>query len=50
MDEKRERYPPAEGALVPMAFEAGGRAAEETLAFVRTWGSGLEPAERTEVI
>jgi len=50
VDEKRERYPPAGGELVPMAFEAGGRAAEETRAFVRTWGSGLEPAERTEVI
>ena len=50
VDEKRERYPPSGGELVPMAFETGGRPAEETRTFVRTWGQGLGPAERTEVI
>ena len=33
-----------------MAFEAGGRPADETVAYVRSWGCGLEPAERSEVI
>ena len=50
VDDKRERYPPAGGELVPLAFEAGGRPADETVAFVRSWGHGLAPAERTEVI
>jgi len=50
VDGKRARYPPGGGELVPLAFEAGGRPAEETVAFVRSWGHGLEPAERSEVI
>ncbi len=50
VDKKRERYPPSGGELVPAAFEAGGRPAEEMVAYVRTWGHGLEPAERTQVI
>ena len=35
VDKKRERYPPAGGELVPVAFEAGGRPADTTVAFVR---------------
>ena len=50
VDAKRTRYPPKGGELVPLAFEAGGRPAEETVAFVRSWGHGLDPAERAEVI
>ena len=47
---KRSRYPPSGGNLVPLAFEAGGRPAEETVSFVRSWGHGLDPSERSEVI
>ena len=47
---KRLRYPPAGGELVPLVFEAGGRPAEETVAFVRSWCVGLESAERSAVI
>ena len=47
---KRARYPPSGGDLVPMAWEDGGRPAEETVAYVRSWGHGLSPGERTEVI
>ena len=50
VDKKRERYPPTGGELVPMAFEAGGRPAEETAAYMRTWGHGLEAGEQSEVI
>ena len=47
---KRRRYPPSGGDLVPLAFEDGGRPADETVAYVRTWGHGLAPGERSEVI
>ena len=47
---KRVRYPPSGGDLVPMAFEDGGRPAEETVAYVRSWGYGLPLGERSEVI
>jgi len=47
---KRQRYPPSGGELVPLAFEDGGRPAEETAAFVRSWGLLLPPEERSEVI
>ena len=47
---KRVRYPPAGGELVPLIFEAGGRPAEETVAFVRSWGAGAEGAERSKII
>jgi len=47
---KRQRYPPSGGELVPLAFEDGGRPADETAAFVRSWGLSLPPAERSEVI
>ena len=43
-------YPPAGGELVPLVFEAGGRPAEETVSFVRSWGLDLDDAERSEVI
>ena len=44
---KRRRYP---GDPVPLAFEDGGRPADETVAYVRTWGHGLNPGERSEVM
>ena len=47
---KRRRYPTSGGELVPLVFEAGGRPAEETAAFVRSWGAGLDDAERSKVI
>jgi hypothetical protein len=47
---KRLRYPPQGGELVPLVFEAGGRPAEETVSFVRSWALGLEDAERAGVI
>ena len=47
---KRLRYPPDRGDMIPMAWEDGGRPAEETVAYVRTWGYGLPPGERTEII
>ena len=50
VNDKRARYPPSGGELVPLAFEDGGRPAEETVAYVRTWGHGLPPGERTEII
>ena len=49
-DEKRDRYPPAGGDLVPLAFEAAGRPGEETVKFVRSWGLGLDGGERSGVI
>jgi len=47
---KRCRYPPARGELVPLVFEAAGRPAEETVAFVRSWALGLDEAERSRAI
>ena len=47
---KRIRYPPSGGELVPLVFEAAGRPAEETVAFVRSWGHELDPAERSRAI
>ena len=48
--QKRQRYPPSGGELVPLVFEAGGRPAEETVAFVRSWAAELDDAERSKVI
>ena len=47
---KRRRYPPSGGELVPLVFEAGGRPAEETVAYVRSLGYGLDGAERTQLL
>jgi len=47
---KRRCYPPSGGELVPLVFEAAGRPAEETVAFVRSWGLDLEPADRSRAI
>ena len=47
---KRRRYPPHGGELVPLVFEAGGRPAEETVAWVRSWGLELDDADRSTVI
>ena len=47
---KRRRYPPSGGELVPLVFEAGGRPADETVAFVRSWAVDLDDAERSKVM
>jgi len=47
---KRSRYPPSGGELVPLVFEAGGRPADETVAFVRSWASEVDEAERAKTI
>ena len=47
---KRLRYPPSGGEMVPLVFEAGGRPAEETVAFVRAWGADMEDTEPSQVI
>ena len=47
---KRRRYPPSGGELVPLVFEAGGRPAEETVAYVRSLGQAVDDAERSQVI
>ena len=38
---KRDRYPPSGGELIPLAWEDGGRPAEETVTYVRSWGHGF---------
>ena len=40
--EKRRRYNLAGASLIPLAFEDGGRPAEETVAFVRRCGAAAE--------
>ena len=47
---KRRRYPPSGGGLIPMAWEDGGRPAEETVTYVRSWAHSFPPSERSEVI
>ena len=47
---KRRRYPPSGGELIPMAWEDGGRPAEETVTYVRSWAHSFPPGERSEVI
>ena len=48
--EKRARYPPHGGELVPMVFEINGRASDGAVAFVRGYGHGLPYAMRAEAI
>ena len=43
--DKRRRYDRAGANLVPMAFEDGGRPAEETVAFVRRCGAAADRAD-----
>ena len=51
VDVKRHRYPPSGGLeLVPMVFETGGRPSDEAITFLRTYGHGLEDAERAEAL
>ena len=50
VDEKRSRYPPAGGELVPAVLESGGRPADELVAFIRSYGRGLPEAERSAAI
>ena len=50
VDRKRVRYPPAGGELVPAVLESGGRASDELVAFVRSYGQDLPEAERSTVI
>ena len=47
---KRRRYPPEGGELVPCIFEAGGRPAETTVAYVRSLAHGLDGVERTNFL
>ena len=42
MADKRRRYNLAGSSLIPLAFEDGGRPAEETVAFVRRCGAAAE--------
>ena len=44
------RMAPHGGELVPLVFEAGGRPAEETVAWVRSWGLEMYDADRSKVI
>ncbi len=50
VDDKRRRYPPAGGDLVPLVFEAGGRPSAETISWVRSRAHELPQDERSEVI
>jgi hypothetical protein len=50
VDDKRDRYPPRGGELVPMVFETNGRPSDEAVAFVRSYGHGLSQADRAEVV
>ena len=43
--DKRRRYPAAGAALVPLAFEDGGRPATETVSFIRMLGATRREAE-----
>ena len=49
-DEKRRRYPPQGGELVPVVFETGGRPGDAAVAYVRSLARDLEGAGRTEVL
>ena len=35
---------------MPLIFESGGRPAEETVQFVRSWGAEMDDADRSRVI
>ena len=50
VDKKRARYPPSGGSLVPAALETHGRPCDELVALVRSYGHGLDQAERSVVI
>ena len=45
---KRRRYAEAGAALVPLAFEAGGRASDEAASFVRLCGSAYTQTHKDE--
>ena len=49
-DDKHSRYPPPGGELVPAVLESGGRPCDELVSFIRTYGQGLDPADRSAVI
>ena len=50
VDEKHARYPPSGGELIPAVLETGGRPSDELTAFVRAYGQGLAPEERSLAI
>ena len=50
VDEKRARYPPEGGELVPMVFETNGRPSDEAVACARAYGHGLPLADRAETV
>ena len=43
--DKRRRYAAAGAALIPLAFEDGGRPSEDAVAWVRRCGAALPPSE-----
>ena len=48
---KHARYNLANGSLVPLAFDSGGRPAEETVAFFQSWGtSSADDHDDTSVL
>ena len=49
-NEKRCRYPPAGGELVPLVFESGGRPCDAAATFVRGYAHGLDAVERADVL
>ena len=48
--EKRERYPPQHGNLAPLVFESGGRQSDTAVEFIRSYGHGLDDADRAVVL
>ena len=50
VEDKRDRSPPGGGELVPLVFEAGGRASDEAAAFLRSYGHGLSDLERSAAL
>ena len=36
--------------MVPLAFEVGGRPAQETIDYVRSYGHGLDDSQRSTII
>ena len=50
VEQKRERYPPHGGELVPLVFETGGRPSDEAASFVRSYGADLDDGDRSELL
>ena len=50
VEQKRERYPPRGGELVPLVFETGGRPSDEAASFVRSYGADIDDGDRSELL